>query len=550
MKWTKRIIFLLFFSANTMAVAQQIQILNADMVRMDGERKRKICNGNIRALHNGMYIQCDSAIINDADNTLDGMGNVRIYQPDTFTLTGQRIFYNGKTKMARVSGDVVLKDHQMTLKCPFIDYDTQIKAGSFSAKGEIQNGNDVLVSKWGYYDSRTNMAFFRDSVWLHNPDYTMQSDTLQYHTLGKTAYFHGPTLISSEENRILCNKGYYQTEQNLASFYNRATLMGQTANISADSFFYNRNTGVGKAFYNIILHDTSEQLKVYGHKGVYYEKLKEARVYDLPLGEKCTEQDTMLIMADSFFYYGDSLMKQLIAYQNAQIFASDMQGRSDTLFYLMKDSIVELLGSPVMWNEKNQITGDTITMYMENQQIQVMKVRFKAFVATEHPHQKYDQVSGKEIHHFFGNNKLRKVKVLGNAESIYYSKDEETDAYIGVNRISSGLMDVYLDSNGIENIRFFSPSSPEGTMYPPLDIPEDQQLLQGFQWRGDEKTAKAEFLKRIHEEVELMNLPYYQKFFPNQLMADGQQKPMSNQREESHNQHTTPPTIQVYTDEF
>jgi len=45
----------------------------------------------------------------------------------------------------------------------------------------------------------------------------------------------------------------------------------------------------------------------------------------------------------------------------------------------------------------------------------------------------YDQIKGKEIIAQFDSSKVKDMWVLGNAESIYYTRDEE-DAFIGVNQ--------------------------------------------------------------------------------------------------------------------
>jgi lipopolysaccharide export system protein LptA len=479
----------------TQAYAQQIQILNSDELRYDGKLKAKIGRGNIRVIHDGVYIQCDSAIISD-NNTMDGIGNVYIYQPDTFDLRGKRVFYNGNTKQARVSGDIVLSDKQMVLTTPFIDYDTENKTGSYSAGGQILSGEDKLTSRLGFYDSRNQMAYFKQQVKLVNPGYTMESDTLQYHTASQTAYFKGPTVIQSDNNRITCVKGYYNTKSNLASFTNRATLFGETSVISADSFFYNRNSGLGKAFGHIVLHDTTEDIRVYGQQGWYNEKQKIAHIYTEPMAEKLMDKDTMLLLADTFFYYGDTLNKRLEAYPAAQIFSEDMQGVCDTLLYLVQDSMMRLIHDPILWNEKNQITGDTITLFLKNKKMDHMKVRYNGFIASELPEGRFDQISGKEIDHYFVDNKLRMVDVLGQAESIYYSRESDTGAFIGANTISCGQMRVFLDSVGIKDIRFYKSPSPDGMLYPPHEIPVDQQKLPNLNWQITRKPKKDYFLNR------------------------------------------------------
>ncbi|MBX2984395.1 MAG: hypothetical protein LC109_00710 [Bacteroidia bacterium] len=478
--------------------AQKVQIINADELRYDASTQSKYCKGNIKVLHEGVFIECDSAIINDKYNTIDGVGQVRIYQPDTFNMSGKRVFYDGKTKMARVSGDVILTDRKMILTTPYIDYDTRIKSGSYGAGGKIINENDVLTSDKGYYNSRNSTASFKGNVVLVNPDYTMKGDTLQYITTARTAYFYGPTVINSEQNRIECTWGYYNTASNLASFSKRATIFGESSDITADSFFYNRNTGDGQAFGNIVLNDTSEGVKVYGQKGLYMEKRKETVINGLPMSERLLNEDTMLLMADTFYYFSDTAIKKLIAFKNAQIFSPDIAGICDTLIYFMKDSVILMLHKPILWNENNQITGDSISVYMKDDKLDYMFVRNEGFVASWLEEDRFNQMAGNEIYNYFDDGKLRRVNLIGQGQSVYYVRDDESDTspYSGVNKIVSGQITIYMDSTGINNIRFYPNPEPSGTLYPPADIPEKEKTLEGLNWQIQLKPQEQEFYKR------------------------------------------------------
>lgn len=492
------ILFFLAFTCFLQVKAQKIQIINTDELRFDAASQSKYCKGNIKVLHEGVFIQCDSAVINDKYNTVDGIGKVYIYQPDTFDMRGNRVFYDGKTKIARVSGDVVLTDQKMTLTTPFIDYDTKNKSGSYSAGGLIVNENDRLTSNKGYYNSRTNVASFKENVVLVNPEYTMTGDTLQYNTSYRTAYFFGPTVIQSEQNRIECVWGYYNTASNLASFSRRATIFGESSDITADSFFYNRNSGDGEAFGNIVMNDTAEEITVYGQNGFYMEKKRETIITGFPMSERMLDNDTMLLLADTFYYYSDTSIKKLLAYRNAQILSPRIAGKCDTLIYFMKDSVMLMLEKPILWNENNQITGDSISVYMKDEKLDYMFVRNNGFVASWLEEDRFNQMAGNQIYNYFVDGKLRKVNLFGQGQSIYYVREDESDtaAYTGVNRIASGAITIFMDSSGIHNIRFYPQPEPEGVLYPPKEIPESEKVLDGFHWQIQLKPKDEDFYKR------------------------------------------------------
>jgi len=476
--------------------SQQIQLLNSDNLRIDGINKMKYCTGNIRILNDGVYIHCDSAAINDAQNTMEGHGNVYIFQPDTFNLRGKMVFFNANTKMARVSGDVFLSDNQMVLNTPFIDYNTLNKSGSYSAGGTIISGSDVLSSEKGYYDSRNKVASFRKNVLLKNPDYTVISDTLQYFTSKKTAYFFGPTTLLSDNNKIECVYGWYNTSLKQSSFSKRAHLYSQTSIVSADSFFYDRGKGIGLAYVDIVLYDTLENFKVYGQNGWYNENSKVAKISEWPMAEKFSEKDTFFVLADTFYYFSDTANRRLEALKNAKILSAEMSGKSDSLYYFTKDSCIVMKNTPYLWNGKSQINGDSIHIQMRENKIHTMHVVENSFVISWHEEDRFDQIAGNRITNFFDNNKLQLVDVEGKAQSIYYSRDNDTGAYSAINKIESGKMAIYLDSNKVSQIKIFPSPNPSGKLYPPKQFSTEDKKLKGFTWLPHLQPLAIDFIER------------------------------------------------------
>lgn len=61
-----------------------------------------------------------------------------------------------------------------------------------------------------------------------------------------------------------------------------------------------------------------------------------------------------------------SQKKRLLAYKNVKIFKSDMQGVADSLAYIPKDSTLHMYTQPILWNNENQMTADSIYMVLKN----------------------------------------------------------------------------------------------------------------------------------------------------------------------------------------
>ena len=70
-----------------------------------------------------------------------------------------------------------------------------LSVGYYDQGGTIVDSTNVLTSIIGRYYTKQDMFFFKDSVVLVNTDYTLYSDTLEYHTISKIINILGPTRI-------------------------------------------------------------------------------------------------------------------------------------------------------------------------------------------------------------------------------------------------------------------------------------------------------------------------------------------------------------------
>jgi lipopolysaccharide assembly outer membrane protein LptD (OstA) len=499
------LISLFLMSAHAMSSQTVVEIIGGERSSggkgKDGEYLVIVENVVIR--HDGVIIQCDSAIRKIDLGIIEGFGHIYIYQPDTFNLSGgEYLRYTEKTKTAEVTGkNVVLADKEMTLLTTAIQYNTQNQVGYYTNGADILSDSNTLKSRRGYYNRRTNIFNFKDNVKLTSPDYTMESDTLDYYASTRTAYFFGPTKIVSDENTILCNYGWYNTNTEKAEFSRKAVIYSESNTLSADSILYDKKAGTGRGIGNLKLTDSAENVEVYGQNGLHYEKTKITIISNKPMAVKMDQDDTMYVMADTFYFRNDSLKKILQAYYHTSLMQREFQGKCDSLLYDFNDSSISLFHSPILWNEKNQITGDTMFIRMKDKKIQSLRVMERAFLASEVRPGFFNQISGKTMINSFDSNKLKTVLVDGNAEIVYYIRNNETDTaeYTGVNKERCSKLLILMDSGKVSGIRHYG--QPEGKIYPLRDFPETEKYLAELAWKIEEKPVLESFLERKKQRV-------------------------------------------------
>ena len=85
---------------------------------------------------------------------------------------------------------------------------------------------------------------------------------------------------------------------------------------------------------------------------------------------------------------------------------------------------MRLYKKPVMWSEKNQLIAQKIELKTSGGEIINMFLKNSALIVSKEDSVKYNQIKGKEMTGYFKENKLSKIFVEGNGETIYFVKDK------------------------------------------------------------------------------------------------------------------------------
>lgn len=463
---------------------KQIEILNADIIKSDkslGTGAQKLL-GNVRFKHEEAIMSCDSAYFYSKSYSMDAFSNVEIVQGDTLFLYGDRLHYEGESRIAQVRQNVKLIDDSTVLVTNYLDYNRITEIAYYLNGGVITEGDNRLTSEEGYYNTNTEIFNFKDSVVIVNPDYNIYSDTLEYNTKTGISYFFGPTEIIGEENYLYCESGWYDTDKDISLLDKNAYLESESRTLSGDTLYYDRNTGFGRARSNVELFDSTQNVILRGNFGLYYEENKLATLTDSALMIQVDGPDSLFIHADTLRSIADTATQSetsiLLAYYKVKIYRHDIQGMCDSLAYIENDSTFHMFGAPVIWADENQITATKIELKTRNEQLHRIYLRDIALLISQEDTAKYNQIRGKSMIGYFRNNDLVRLDVTGNGQTIYYAEDQ--GIIIGANRAECSDLIIYLEDNKVKRVNYLV--QPSGQYYP-LDLfPENQRKLDGFTW--------------------------------------------------------------------
>jgi len=481
------------FSTSSAQESTRVKLIQADdwkyNKKLNPDIQRLI--GNVILKHDSTYLHCDSAHLNEISNSFDGFGNVYIKVSDTLDIYGNTLNYDGNTKIAVLHNDVKLVDKRATLYTDKLIYNRNTRIAYYHTGGKIVDKDNELTSKIGYYFTNRKEAFFKDSVVLVNPQYTMNSDTLMYNTVSKVSNFFGPSTIKTEENFIYCENGWYDTQTDKSQFNKNAYMVNENQTLSGDSLFYDRINEYGEAFKNVSLIDTAQDIVIKGNYGEFYKKNGYAYVTDSALTIMIDKADSLFMHADTIRLTFDSTQQAeyLFAYYKTKFYRKDMQGMCDSLVYNLNDTVIYLYNNPVLWSEENQMTSDSISMILTNNSIDSIIFYNSAFIISKDDTSTYNQVKGRIMTGFFTDNEITKITVTGNSESLYYIREEDK-SLVGINKMTSSNMLIFLDNNEIQTISYLV--SPKGGTYPEHELTEEDVILRDFKWYIDKRPMKKE----------------------------------------------------------
>lgn len=483
----------------------RVEILNADRWVFDEHiapgAQRLI--GNVRFKQADALMDCDSAYLYE-DQRVSAFGNVHLAQGDTLRISGDRLLYSGAERVARIAGNVRLSDPSMELTTEALTYDVRAHRAEYAEGARIVSRRDenTLTSKHGAYLAGSRRFIFSDSVRLEHPDRVITADTLQYVTTTGIAEFFGPTHITQGRTHMYCERGSYDTRTGKGRFTKAGRIISEGQQLTGDSLHYDRDTGEGAGWGHVTITDTVNKLLVRGQLGTHSQQEGRSMVTGRAELVMLMGKDSLFLHADTLFGKEDSLGKRTIdARRNVRFFKSDLQGVCDTMTYSGADSLITLRGVPFIWSKTDQISGDTVSIQLNNGHAETLYVNGAAFMASIADSLHFDQVVGTTMVGHFRNDELAQLVAEGNCRTVYFAREKKdtTERTTGMNRADCSRITVGLDSGKVTTVSFIT--QPDATLYPIAKAPTEEMRLEGFFWNAAARPEDQEDIFRVTPAV-------------------------------------------------
>ena len=459
--------------------------------------------GNVKIRHDSAYFFCDSAYFFERTNSFNAYRNVHIIVNDSVEMFSDLLYYNGDTRFAEFFDNVRLRDDSTTLYTEYMTYDRDLHLASYPDSATTIRGDKRLVSRIGYYrDDLKELSFFKN-VEVTSPTYQMYTDTLYYNTAIEKMWFLGPTTIVNKENILDGERGYYLVDEDFVFLDKRPFMHNETQKMRSDSILYDRTRGLAKAFSQVDMIDTAYQVVMRGDYVELWEHRGFSFATDSAYAIHYDGGDSLYIHGDTLFFHFDKAKEEadkLIARRHVRFFKSDLQGKCDTLTYLMADSTIRMRVNPILWAEDSQMTGDKIDIRIKDKTVDFVMQTGNSFIISKDSIEGFNQIKGTDIISRFRDGDIHRVEVEGGQSETLYWIREDDGALIGIDVSKSETLVIEMDEGSISVIKGFR--SIEETMYPEDDLGESARYLSGFKWHEEVRPAnRHDIFRRVEAEM-------------------------------------------------
>jgi lipopolysaccharide export system protein LptA len=467
--------------------------------------------GHVKIRQGTALLYGDSIILNTTKNTLEGFGNIHINDADSVHTYAEYLKYIGNIKKAYLRRKVKLTDGRGVLTTDSLDYDVSVKIGYFTKGGTLVRNKTKLKSVEGYYYGVTRDVIFRKKVIANDPDNFIYTDTLEYNTYSQIANFISPTKIISGSRIIRTRNGNYNLGTKKGYMYERSSVDDSTYTFIADDMAINDSLGLGEFRGNVVYKSKDTLGFDLLANNIKTDKKKSALLAtEFPLLLIKQKNDTLYISADTLYsgkisnlkrpfpnardsvgkITDSTLDKYFEAFHNVKIYSDSLQAKSDSLFYSLSDSTIRLISKPIVWANNNQITGDTIYMFVQNKKPEQLSVFNNALAINKIDSTDFfNQIKGNRLNAWFNDGELTKMRCKGNAENIYFAMDNDRN-FVGINHSNAQVIEINFENS--EPAKVIFRNQLVGKLTPIRQTNKTDFKLNGFKWL-EEQRPKSKF---------------------------------------------------------
>ncbi len=474
--------------------------------------------------------------------------------------------YYSKENLFTFSDEVQMFADSVFISTTELEYYTQTDIAVFKKRTVGWKDSSMLYANQGRYHRKSNLFELDKDGYILTADQELWADRLLYYrNSGNADLYNNVQLLDTAQRALsMADKIIYRpslervelTENPVVAMYSVENGQSDTLFLAADTILcYSKrmfevdSMQIAQAKERlklsetdpVAIHDKERKAarkktqvggtkamagkglqKDAGSKGEVLEDKKDV-INELPAAmaaEELAAADTLADSLESVPLQDTSKVNFIDAFHNVVFYRSDVQGKCDSLVFTGLDSMARFYSNPVMWQAgKNQFSADSIQALIKNSQLNKINLITNAFIIAQEDTSHFNQIKSTEMAAYFRDNELYRFDALGGVTALFYMQEDSIITLM--DREECKMMTVKIKDNEVQRTR--SIGELKQNVFPVYNLPEDEQRLKGFNWRGEERpqTRNDVTPRRIRasrrEEMMEIKLPEYtftKKYFP------------------------------------
>lgn len=477
------------------------QLWTKDLTYHLAERFGEYHNGGV-LIDGAMQVSSKKGIYLARSEEIVFRDSVVVLHPE-FNLAADSMTYLASSSKVLFTGPTNIYTKKAKIYCESGYYDLETEIAEFNQNAQYAGDQKRATADTIRYFSREGEIIMAGHVLVYENDRKIDGTFLRYlERSGETWIKGNPANYFDSTRMVRSAEIFYNEKTNQISTKGESEIRDGSLIMKMEQSDFDQRTGIGHARGNVEWRDTVQNIGIRAEHLDYVKETSYVLAYGTkrPLFFTLIEGDTLYIAADTLNMWtiadtvnsGDTV-RMIRAFHDVRLFKSNMQGLADSLVFHGRDSLFTFYGRPVLWSDTTQFSADSIQMHLKNKQVKDIILNRKAMIVSEILQIYYDQIKGKTITAEFDSSAIKEMWVTGNAESIYYPKDDHA-AFMGVNQTICSRMYFIFKEGQIHLLKYYGDNS--SVMQPMSEANHETMRLEGFQWRGVERPHNINDLLR------------------------------------------------------
>lgn len=403
--------------------AQTVEILAADQILRDPaitQAQRLI--GHVKLGHQDAALTCDSAWRFD-DGSVEVFSHVTMHQPPATTMTANYLRIEPNEDWALASGEVELQHETARLSAPSLMYLLKSRAARYTEGALIVDESWTVRSRHGKYRTASETLELGGQVVAVNEGDTLRSDSLHWTRTEARYRFFGPTDWAGSDVQFTCQLGdVSMNDQPLGWLAGDVNVEDGEGTVKGDSLAWGESSS--EVWGHVVLAQSDGSGTVHGQ----YALRQEDDSIEIVVGgdeqrawlEQIDAGDTLRLAADTLQRKG----QVLIAFHRVALAQDELVGVGDSLVWRDNQGTIQMWGKPTLWSGEDKLSGDTLTLWLNNQSPDKLEMHGHAVVLSSANDTLAHRIQGRDLDAFFEDGELRFVDVVGNGEVVTFDVPE------------------------------------------------------------------------------------------------------------------------------